>query len=100
ALFVSEFAASGGPALDPAELKFHMQLYIAMMGLNWLLDATTTVRKHVLDLAAIQDRFDPRFKSNERARAQTQILTVFLNLWQTQDFGAVLDEFVRRTAAT
>ena len=97
ALFVSEFAACGGPKLDPGEIKFHMQIYIAMMGLNWLLDATSTVRKHVPDLAAVKDRFDLRFKSNERARAQTQILTVFLNLWQTQDFGAVLDRFIART---
>jgi hypothetical protein len=69
-----------------------------MMGLTWLLDATATVQKHVPDLAQVKDRFDPRFKMNERARAQTQILTVFLNLWQTQDFGAVLDKFLRRTA--
>ena len=94
ALFVSEFAACGGPALDPGELKFHMQLYIAMMGLNWLLDATSTVRKQVPELATVKDRFDPRFRTNERARAQMQILTVFLNLWQKQDFGAVLDRLV------
>jgi hypothetical protein len=95
-LFVAEFAACGGPPLDPGELKFHMLLYTAMMGLTWLLDATATVRKHVPELADIRDRFDPRFKTNERARAQTQIMTVFLNLWQTQDFGAVLDRFIAR----
>ncbi len=97
-LFVSEFAACGGPPLDPGELKFHMQLYIAMMGLTWLLDATSTVRKHLPDLADVNDRFDLSFKANERARAQTQILTVFLNLWQTQDFGAVLDRFIVQPA--
>lgn len=98
ALFVSEFAVCGGPALDPGEIKFHMQLYIAMMGLNWLLDATSTVRKQVPDLAMVKDRFDPRFKISERARSQIQILTVFLNLWQRQDFGAVLDRFIARQA--
>ena len=96
-LFVTEFEVCGGPSLDAGELKFHMLLYTALMGLTWLLDATATVRKHVPDLAGIKDRFDPRFKTDERARSQTQIMTVFLNLWQTQDFGALLDQFLRRT---
>ena len=30
------------------------------------------------------------------ARGQLHMLTVLLNLWQTQDFGKALDEFLKR----
>jgi hypothetical protein len=94
-LFVSEFAAWGGPRLDAEDIKFHMQLYIAQMGLTWLLDAPASLRGFFPDLARIENRFDPRFRANERARTQLQIMVVFLNLWDRHDFGAVLDRFER-----
>ncbi|MGB8366692.1 MAG: hypothetical protein ACLQUZ_00105 [Rhizomicrobium sp.] len=97
ALFVAEFRGCGGPALDVEELKLHLELYVALMGLRWLLDAPSLIQRHLPDLAEIESRFDPRFKANEFARAQLHIMTVFLNLWETRDFGMVLDRFLRRT---
>jgi hypothetical protein len=40
--------------------------------------------------------YDPRFTRNALARVQLQLLTVFMNAWQTQNFGAVLDRFIER----
>jgi hypothetical protein len=94
ALFVAEFQRSGGPALDLPVLKRQLMLYIALMGLTWLLDAPAYLRALVPDLAETQSRHDPSIRGNEAARTQLQMLTTFLNLWETQDFGGVLDEFL------
>jgi hypothetical protein len=87
ARFVAEFHAAGGPALDSAALKQHLFRYIAIMGLAWLLDAPSYIATRVPDFDTIVDSFDPRIRDNETARVQLQMLTNFLNLWQTQDFG-------------
>ena len=95
-LFVTEFAAGGGPVLDIAELKFQLQLFVALMGLAWLLDAPALIQAQIPNLSEIKDRLDPRFKANETARVQLHMMTTVLNLWQTHDFGGVLDRFLRR----
>jgi hypothetical protein len=94
ALFVAEFRRYGGPPVEVGELKFHLHLYIATMGLAWLMDAPALIQAQIPDLAAIDNRFDPRFSTNETARAQLQLMTTFLNLWRNQDFGRVLDRFI------
>lgn len=94
ALFVAEFAACGGPALDPEEVKTHMMLFIVMLGLSWLMDAPPLIQSSVPDLEDAESPWDPRFKKTELGRAQLHMFTNFLNLWQTQDFGAILDRFL------
>jgi hypothetical protein len=87
ALFAAEFRGCGGPALDVPELKLHLELYIAMMGVAWLMDAPALIVSQIPDLALAKGRLDPRFRSSELARAQLHMMTVFLNLWQTREFG-------------
>lgn len=94
ALFVREYRAAGGPAIDVALLKRDLLLYAAIMGLMWLLDAPAYLQSLVPQLDEVRDRRDPRLRQSEMARVQLQMLTNFLNLWQTQDFGHVLDEFL------
>jgi hypothetical protein len=96
-LFVTEFRDCGGPALEVQELKLHLELYIAIMGLAWLLDSPPLIQAQIPDLAEVQSRFDPRFKASEFARAQLQMMTTFLSQWETQDFGKVLDLFLHRS---
>jgi hypothetical protein len=96
ALFAAEYRGAGGPALDPAELKLHLQLFTALMGLAWLLDAPPIVQAQVPDLGAVESRFDPRLSDNETARMRLHMITMFLNNWREQDFGAVLDRFIAR----
>jgi hypothetical protein len=97
ALFVAEFRSCGGPALDVAELKLHLALYAATMGLAWLLDAPPLILAQIPDLSDVKNRFDPRFLADEHARTQLQIMTVFLNLWDTQNFGQVLARLEQRS---
>lgn len=90
ALFAREYAAAGGPALDPAELRQHLLLYVTMMGLCWLLDAPPRIRREVPDLAATTGPLDPRILASETARVQLQMMTNFLMLWQKEDATEVL----------
>lgn len=90
-LFILEFSRCGGHELDRDELKLHLLVYAAAMGLTWLLDAPPMILARIPDLSAVTSRFDERFIGDETARAQLHFLTVFLNLWETQDMAQVLD---------
>jgi hypothetical protein len=95
-LFVAEFGKAGGGDLDPAEIRFHMELLIGLLGICWLLDTIPLILREIPDLETAEDRFDPRFTGNELARTQLHMLTVFMNLWETHDLGASLDRFLER----
>lgn len=85
ALFGREYHAAGGPALDPAELRVHFILQVAMMGLRWLLDAPPRIRREVADIADCSGPRDPRILASETARVQLQMLTNVLMLWHAED---------------
>ena len=89
-LFVREFEGCGGPKLDPAELRLHLQLYVVMMGLAWLMDAPARIRREPVDLAAAEGPHDPRFTASETARVQRLMMVNVLNLWRTSDLGLTL----------
>jgi hypothetical protein len=93
ALFLREFRFSGGPEIDPAELKRHLQLTTATMGLAYIMDAPALIQKHMPDAAQAAGPHDPRFRANEDARVWLHMLTMFLNQWRTQDFGALPGDF-------
>lgn len=97
-LFAGEFHAHGGPRLDVEELKLNLQLYIATMGLAWMLEAPARILFRLPEAAGASGPHDPVFRRSETARNQLHIFTVFLHLWQTQDFGASLDRLLQRTA--
>jgi hypothetical protein len=95
---VAEFSLCGGPLLDVQELKLHMQLYIALMGLAWLLDVPALLQMQMPTLSKVESRFDPQLKSNEAARVRLQMMITFLHLWRTHEFPAVLARFLQRSA--
>lgn len=96
ALYASEFAQAGGGALDPAEVRLQLDLLVALLGVCWLLDAVALIERTVPDLSDVKDRFDPRIAGNELARNQLHMLGVFMNLWDTHDIGARIDEVLKR----
>jgi hypothetical protein len=96
-LFATEFRDNGGPALRVEELKEHLMLFVAMMGLAWLMDAPALILAQIPELAGIENRYDPRFKANETARVQLHMMTTVLNLWETQDFRKILGGFLAKT---
>jgi hypothetical protein len=96
ALFDREFRACGGPPLDLAELQLHLDLYIALMGLAWLLDVPASIQRQIPDLATLKDRFDVRLTQHESARTRLQMMSTFLHLWRTRDFPGALRRYLGR----
>jgi hypothetical protein len=96
ALFVQEYARCGGPSIDIDELQFLYKLSVAVLGIAWILDAPSLVEAQVPDLDGVEDRHDPKLKNNFLARAQLQILVIFLNTWMFEDIGEALREFAGR----
>lgn len=94
-LFVDEFRSHGGPGLAVEDLRLHMDLYVATMGLAWLMEAPTKVLARLPEAANATSLRDPVFRNNESARAQLHISTAFLHLWQTHDFAASLNALKR-----
>lgn len=94
--FAEVLAANGGSAIDIEELTDHFALYIASSGMTWLLDAPALIARLVPDLDDVKDRFDPRIADEEFPRNQLNMLTMFLTLWKTLDFGARLDRMLVR----
>ncbi len=90
ALFAAEYQRCGGPAIDVAVLKTHVDLVTATMGLAYMMDVPPIVQLEFPGLTEITGPDDPRFLANENARVMLHMLTMFLNRWETQDFGAVL----------
>lgn len=90
ALFAGEFERSGGARLDLAELKLHLVLYAALMGLAWLLDCPAQIQARVPALGEVRSRHDLHIEQDERARTQLLLLLNFLNLWQRSDMADVI----------
>jgi hypothetical protein len=95
-LFAAELTRHGGGTVDIETLTDHFALYIASSGLTWLLDAPALITRLVPDLGEVKDRFDPRIADEEFPRNQLNMLTMFLTLWKTLDFGARLDHVLAR----
>ena len=93
-LFAHEYHRAGGPEITVAELKRHVQLFTALMGIAWVIFSPSVIKQQVPELSDIKDRYDPRFKRVALARVQLQLLTVFLNAWEKQNLGAVLYEIL------
>jgi hypothetical protein len=90
ALFVGEVRGCGGPAIPVATLRRHLFLFIALLGLAWLMDAPPLIARELPEPDSLSGPHDPRFRANETARTQLHMMSLFLHLWQRHDFGALL----------
>jgi hypothetical protein len=96
ALFSEVFEEAGGGPLDPAGLRLQFSLQMVAGGLEWPLSIVPLIERHLPDLAAAADRFDPRIKDDEFARTQLHLLTAYLMLWQASEPRDLIDWAIRR----
>jgi hypothetical protein len=96
-LFIDEYRAAGGPALDLEEFAYLVKLSIAVLGIAWILDAPSLIEMQLPEVRTIPDRFDPRLRNDFLARCQLQLLIVMLNEWRAHDVGAALQKFIQNT---
>jgi hypothetical protein len=90
---VEDYEASGGPRISAAQLGLMFDVSVAMLGIAWILDAPTIIAREVPVYAKAVDRRDPLIDGNFLARAQLQLLVVFLALWRSRGVGAILRDF-------
>lgn len=91
ALFIAEFHAHGGPPLELARLKLHLQLYAATIGLAGIMIAPERILLRLPEAEIASGPRDPLFEQSEEARGFLHILTVFMSFWLSSGIGASLD---------
>jgi hypothetical protein len=96
ALFTSEYHAHGGPLITPEELRFHLVLHIAAMGVARVLAFPEIVTFRQPRCAEATGPRDPIFEDGEidAPRNTLHVYTVFLKLWLREDFGAALNRLL------
>lgn len=90
-LFCTEMEGAGGPRPDPVLMRRNLLLYMALMGITWLLDVPARIDTRLPDADADTTRHDPRIRGDESLRAPLQLFTNMLNLWQTGGLGRHLE---------
>ncbi|KUI27569.1 hypothetical protein AU196_19770 [Mycobacterium sp. IS-1742] len=90
-LFCAEMAGAGGPRPDPVLLRRHLMLYMALMGITWLLDVPARIGNRLPGADADTTRHDPRIRGDEGLRAPLQMFTNMLNLWRTEGLARHLE---------
>ena len=92
-------ALSGRPTLESGmdeELRFHLTLHIAAMGVARVLAFPEIVTYRLPDCAEAEGPYDPMFEIDPTGapRNVLHVYTVFLKLWRREDFGAALDRLL------
>jgi hypothetical protein len=98
-LFTQEFHAHGGPRIAIAELKLHLLLYMALMGVSYFMESPARILLRLPQAVQASGPRDPLFRTNDTARNNLHCLSIFLSLWEREKFGSVLDEFLARRHA-
>lgn len=90
ALWADEYRKAGGPGITATALREHYRLAVAVLGIAWMIDAPSLIMAQVPEWRLLEDRFDARLEGDFLARAQRQLLMVFLHEWRTLDLGGAL----------
>lgn len=94
ALFIAEFHAHGGPPIDLAKLKLHLQLYAATIGVAGIMIAPERILLRLPEAETASGPHDPVFEQSEEARGFLHILSGFMSFWRSSDIGANLRQVV------
>lgn len=94
-LFTDEFHRHGGSRIDVSELKLHLLMYMALMGVSFFMASPSRILLRMPEAVHATGPRDPIFRTNETARNNLHCLSIFLSLWESQKFGSVLDEFLK-----
>ena len=94
--FAAEYHAGGGPLISAAELKQHLTLHMAVMGVARVLAFPEIIRFRLPHCTEATSPRDPMFRpvSADPARNCLSVYTVLLKHWHREDFGAVVRRVV------
>ena len=86
----------GGPRLDAAELRLHLDLAVAMLGLALMMDVPALTLSRLPAAAEASGPLDPILLTDQVVHGFLHVFTAFLALWRAHDFGASLDRLLER----
>jgi hypothetical protein len=95
-LYVETLAAHGGPVIAAFELKLHLDMVVAMLGLSLLMDFPALAVARLPQIVEAKDVLDPILFRDEVVRGFLHVFTAFLNVWRHNDFGASLEQVLAR----
>jgi hypothetical protein len=95
-LYIRTLRNEGGPALDRDELRLHLDLTVAVIGLALMSDTPALLLSRMPAAADATGPLDPILDRDSVVRGFLQGYRSFLNLWETHDFGASLDRMLER----
>ena len=96
-LFVEEFQRHGGACIEVAELKLHLLLYMAVMGVAYFMASPARIQSRMPESVHASGPRDAAFRNSDTARNNLHCLSIFLSLWRKEDFGGVLDRFLQQS---
>ncbi len=99
ALFASEYAAQGGALVTPAEIKLHLTLHMAAMGVARVLAFPEIITFRCPEIASLSGPRHPALLRIEPARNCRQVYVNLLQFWRRQDFGGAVEGVLKRTGA-
>ena len=94
ALFAAEYQTAGGPAVTAGEIREHLTLHMAAMGVARVLAFPEIIRFRLPECVSATGPFDPMFHAVDPARNCRQVYVNFLQFWRRQDFGAAVRRLV------
>lgn len=92
-VFVTAFHRAGGASLSRARVLAHLDLYIAHMGVRYMLDVPAYISSRLPADCQPADYLDPHIQTDERMRSQLAIFTNFLGRWLRRDYASMMREF-------
>jgi hypothetical protein len=89
-VFVDAFNGEGAPPIEVPVVMAHLDLYIAHMGVRYMLDSPGFIRSRLPAGHVPADHLDAAIQADERIRSQLAILVNFLGRWRERDPVALL----------
>lgn len=97
ARFAGVLGAAGGPALEVAELRLHLDLAVAILGLSLMIDAPALALRRLPRIAEARGPHDPIVLGDPVVHGFLLVFVNFLNLWATHDMAASLEQALTGT---
>jgi hypothetical protein len=93
-LFIHAYHAGGGPLLDPATLRLHIDLSVALLCLALMIDCPALVLSRVPEAVGATGPLHDILGGDQVAHGFFHVFRNCLNLWERHDFGASLDRML------
>jgi len=98
--FLAELAAHGGPSIDPALFRLHLDLSVGMLTLALMLDMPAMFLSRMPDVGLAAGPDDVKLHTDKVVHGFLHTFGNAIGLWQRRDFGASLARMLESQGTT